>query len=101
MVSVFAPEFTDNSDGRPSCYGKDAPAKLHQHLNGLFAEYQANLNLITPAIVISGNLAFDYGCQELTLTPKNGGEARFIRKTVFGDLGKAGRRAVAEYPLHR
>ena len=47
MVSVFAPEFTDNSDGRPSCYGKDAPAKLHQHLNGLFAEYQANLNLIT------------------------------------------------------
>jgi ketosteroid isomerase-like protein len=30
--------------------------------------------------VISGNLAFDYGCQEFTLTPKNGGEARFIRK---------------------
>lgn len=66
--------------GRPSRYGKDAPAKLRQHLKGLFAEYQANLNLITPAIVISGNLAFDYGCQELTLTPKNGGEARFIRK---------------------
>jgi hypothetical protein len=25
VVSVFAPEFTDNSDGRPSRYGKDAP----------------------------------------------------------------------------
>ena len=32
VVSVFAPEFTDNSDGRPSRYGKDAPAKLRQHL---------------------------------------------------------------------
>ena len=54
--------------------------QAREHLKGLFAEYQANLNLITPAIVISGNLAFDYGCQELTLTPKNGGEARLIRK---------------------
>ena len=80
VVSVFAPEFTDNSDGRPTRDGNDAPAKLRQYLKGLFAEYQANLNLITPAIVISGNLAFDYGCQELTLTPKNRGEARFIRK---------------------
>jgi hypothetical protein len=66
VVSVFAPEFRDNSDGRPSLYGKNALAKLRQHLKGLFAEYQTNLNLITPAIVISGNLAYDYGCQELT-----------------------------------
>ena len=55
VMSVFAPEFTDHSDGRPTRYGKDAPAKLRQYLKGLFAEYQANLNLITPAIVISGN----------------------------------------------
>jgi ketosteroid isomerase-like protein len=81
VVSVFAPEFTDNSDGRPSRYGKDAPAKLRQHLKGLFAEYQTNLNLITPAIVISGNLAYDYGYQELTLTAKKGGEARGLPTT--------------------
>ena len=80
VLAVFAPEFTDNSDGRPSRYGKDAPGKLRQHLKELFAEYQANLNLITPAIVVSGNMAFDYGYQELTLTPKSGGEARFVRK---------------------
>ena len=47
VMSVFAPEFTDHSDGRPTRYGKDAPAKLRQYLKGLFAEYQANLNLIT------------------------------------------------------
>ena len=32
------------------------------------------------AIVISGDLAFDYGWHELTLTPRNGGESRLIRK---------------------
>ena len=32
------------------------------------------------AIVISGNLAYDYGWHELTLTPRNGGERRLIRK---------------------
>jgi hypothetical protein len=41
VVSVFAPEFTDNSDGRPSRYGEDAPAKLRLYLKGLFAEYQS------------------------------------------------------------
>src|SRR5262249_4761976 len=80
VVSVFTPEFRNTSEGGPSRYGKDAPVKLRRYLEGLFTKYQANLNLITPAIVISGNLAFDYGCQEFTLTPKNGGEARFIRK---------------------
>ena len=80
VVSVFAPQFTDNSDGRPSRYGEDAPVRLRQYLKNMFAEYRANLNLITSAIVISGQLAVDWGSQELTLTPKNGGEGRLVRK---------------------
>ena len=32
------------------------------------------------AIVIAGDLAYDYGWHELTLTPRNGGDPRFIRK---------------------
>ena len=28
VMSVFAPEFTDHSDGRPTDYGRDARAKL-------------------------------------------------------------------------
>lgn len=80
VVDVFAPEFTDNSDGRPSRYGKDAPAKLRQYLDGLFAEYKTHLSIIMAAIVISGNLAYDYGWHELTLTPRNGGSPQLVRK---------------------
>ena len=80
VLSVFAAEFTDNSDGRPSRYGKDAPVKLRRHLEGLFSEYEARLNIIMSAIVISGNLAYDYGWHELTLMPRKGGEAHLIRK---------------------
>jgi len=79
VVSVFAPEFTDNSDGRPSRYGNDAPAKLREYLRRLFADYKAHLNVIIAAIVIAGELAYDYGWHELTLTPVNGGEPRLIR----------------------
>jgi ketosteroid isomerase-like protein len=80
ILSVFAPEFTDNSADRPSRYGKDAPAKLRRHLEELFAEYEVRMNIIMVAIVVSGNIAYDYGWHELTLTPKNGGEAKLARK---------------------
>jgi ketosteroid isomerase-like protein len=80
ILSVFASEFTDNSDARPSRYGSDAPLKLRRYLEQLFAEYSTYLVVIMAAIVISGDLAFDYGWHELTLTPRNGGESRLIRK---------------------
>jgi ketosteroid isomerase-like protein len=80
VVAVFAPEFTDNSDGRPSRYGKDGPAKLRNNLEGLFAEYKTELNVIIAAIVLAGDLAYDYGWHELTLTPRNGGRPQLVRK---------------------
>jgi ketosteroid isomerase-like protein len=80
VLSVFAPEFTDNSDGRPSRYGKDAPVKLRRHLEQLFADYDTHLVIIMVAIVISGDLAYDYGWHELTLTPRNGSTSQLLRK---------------------
>lgn len=80
VVSVFAPEFTDNSDGRPSRYGKDAPANLRRYLEDLFADYKIHLNIIIAAIVLAGDLAYDYGWHELTLTLRKGGEPRLVRK---------------------
>jgi len=80
VVSVFAPEFTDNSDGRPSRYGKDAPAKLRRYLEDLFADNKTHLNIVIAAIVLAGDLAYDYGWHELTITPRNGGEPRLVRK---------------------
>ena len=80
VVSVFAPEFTDNSDGRPSRYGKDAPAKLRSYLEDLFGDYTTHLNVIIAAIVLAGEVAYDYGWHELTLIPRKGGEPRLVRK---------------------
>jgi ketosteroid isomerase-like protein len=80
VLSVFAPEFTDNSDGRPSRYSGDAPIKLRRYLEQLFADYETRLVIIMAAIVIAGDLAYDYGWHELTLTPRKGGASQLLRK---------------------
>ena len=85
LVSVFAPEFTDMSDGRPNRYRADAGAKLRSHLGDLFARYDAKLNVIVISITILGNMAFDYGWHELTLTPKDGGDPS-CRRTRYLEL---------------
>ena len=79
VVSVFAPEFTDMSDGRPNRYGDDALLKLRRYLAELFRDYEANLNVIIFAISVIGNTAVGYGWHELTLTPRNGGETVYRR----------------------
>jgi ketosteroid isomerase-like protein len=79
VVSVFAPQFTDMSDGRPNRYRDDAPLKLRGYLAGLFRDYEAKLIVIINAISVIGNTAVDYGWHELTLIPRNGGEPVYRR----------------------
>jgi ketosteroid isomerase-like protein len=88
VLSAFAPEFRDTSDGRPSRYGKDGPVHLRRYLEELFAENETHLVVIIAAIVISGNLAIDYGWQELTLTPRNGGEVQTVKKRYLETWAK-------------
>jgi len=85
VLSVFAPEFTDMSDSRPTRYRADAAVKLRRFLIELFAEYDAKLNVIINAISVFGDNAFDYGWHELTLTPRNGGEPVY-RRTRYCEL---------------
>jgi ketosteroid isomerase-like protein len=79
VVSVFAPQFTDMSDGRPNRYTADAPLMLRRYLAELFRDYEAKLNVIIIAISVIGNTAVDHGWHELTLTPRNGGEPVYRR----------------------
>jgi len=74
VLSVFAPEFTDMSDGRPSRYRADAALKLRSYLSEVFRDYRAHLKVIVNQIVVLGGTAYDYGWHELTLTPKVGGQ---------------------------
>jgi len=79
VLSVFAPTFTDMSDGRSSRYGADAGIKLRADLANLFADYDAKINIIIIAIRVQQDMAVDHGWHELTLTPKGGGEAIYRR----------------------
>ena len=85
VVAVFAPEFTDMSDGQPSRYRADAAAKLRRRLGEMFAAYDATLKVIIIAISVIGNVAFDYGWHELRPLPKAGGEA-LQRRTRYLDI---------------
>ena len=85
VLSVFAPEFTDMSDSRPTRYRADAATKLRRSLAELFAEYEAKLTVIIIDISVFGSNAFDYGWHELTLTPRNGGESVY-RRTRYCEL---------------
>ena len=85
VLSAFAPEFRDMSDARPTCSGADAAPELRRFLAGLFAEYEARLNVIIVAISVFGNCAIDYGWHELTLRPRNGGEPVY-RRTRYLEL---------------
>ena len=79
VLSVFAAEFTDMSDGRPSRYGADARVKLSSYLTDIFAHFQAKLNVIVIKITVFGDTAFDYGWHELTLMPKGSGDTVYRR----------------------
>jgi len=79
VLSAFAPQFTDMSDGRPSRYGGDAAVKLRLWLDDLFANYDAKMTVIINRITLCGDAAYDYGWHELTLSPKRGGEPIFRR----------------------
>jgi ketosteroid isomerase-like protein len=88
ILRVFADEFTDMSDSRPSRYAADAPIKLRTYLEEVFRIYQARLNVIVIQIVVLGDVAYDYGWHELTLTPKSGGEPIFKRTRYLELWGK-------------
>lgn len=79
LLSVFAEEgFTDMSEAGPTRYGETAREGLRQYASELFADYAVGLAVIINDIVVFGDTAYDFGCHELTLRPKNGGET--IRK---------------------
>jgi ketosteroid isomerase-like protein len=77
MIAVLDSDLTDLSDGRPSGYhgyGDDSKNALGLYLQDLFAKYNARLVPTIIEIMVTGEVAVEYGWHELTLTPKCGGE---------------------------
>ena len=84
LLSVFNPGgFTDMSVNQPSKYGPEAASTLRDQASTLFSQYSVKLLILINSIAVLGDTAYDYGCHEFTLTPKNGGEPIRKRQRYF------------------
>ena len=87
LLAVVDEGLIDCSDHRQTGYSQCGKAALRAHLEALFSKYYACLVPIIIEIKIMGETAAEYGWHELTLTPKAGGEAVYVR-TRYLDLWK-------------
>jgi len=74
MLAIADPDLVNFSDGQPSEFGESGLDALKTRLANLFERFTAKLAVIVIEIRIQGDVAYDYGWHDLTLTPKNGGE---------------------------
>jgi ketosteroid isomerase-like protein len=79
ILSSFADQFTDLSDGQPSFFNVDAKTRLRARLERLFDEYLVEFVPIVIDVHVAGGIAIECGWHEMTLRPKNGGLSEFRR----------------------
>jgi ketosteroid isomerase-like protein len=75
VLAIADPELVNFSDGQPSEFGQSGLEALKTRLTNLFERFTVKLVAIVIEIRLQGDVAYDYGWHELTLTPKDGGEA--------------------------
>jgi len=73
ILAVADPDLVNFSDGQPSEFGQSGLDALKTRLVNLFERFTAKLAAIVIEIRLQGDVAYDYGWHELTLTPKDGG----------------------------
>lgn len=84
LVAVFSSVgFTDMSEGGPTRYGTEAVSTFRNEASKLLAEYKVTLTTIINKIIVLGNVAYDYGWHEFTLSPKCGGDPLRKRQRYF------------------
>jgi len=74
VVAIADPDVVSFSDGQPSEFGASGLEALKTRLNNLFERFTAKLSVIVIEIRLQGDVAYDYGWHDLTLTPKDSGE---------------------------
>ena len=79
ILAIADPDLVNFSDGQPSEFGETGLDALKTRLASLFERFTAKLSAIVIEIRLQGDIAYDYGWHELTLTPKDGGRAIWRR----------------------
>src|SRR5260370_17050574 len=73
ILALADPELVNFSNGQPSEFCNGELDGFEICLKNLFERFTAKLAVIVVEIRIKGDVAYDYGWHDLTLTPKNGG----------------------------
>jgi ketosteroid isomerase-like protein len=75
VLAIADPDLVSFSDGQPSEFGASGLEALKTRLTNLFERFTAKLSVIVIEIRFQGDVAYDYGWHDLTLTPKDCGES--------------------------
>jgi ketosteroid isomerase-like protein len=74
VLAIADPELINFTNGAPSEFGESGLKVFKTRLANLFEHFTTRLVVIVIEIRLQGNVAYDYGWHDLTLTPKNGGQ---------------------------
>jgi ketosteroid isomerase-like protein len=72
LLAIVDPQLVNFCDGQPSEFGESGLESFKTRLENLFGRFTVRLAVIVVEIRLLGDVAYDYGWHDLTLTPKNG-----------------------------
>jgi len=93
LLAIADPDLVSFSDGAPSEFGESGLGVLKTRLANLFERFTVKLVVVVIEIRLQGDIAYDYGWHDFTLTPKDGG-AFMHRRDRYVDVwrkNKAGK----------
>ena len=85
LLAIADPDLVNFSDGHPCEFGTTGLDALKNRLEHLFARFTVKLGVIVVEIRLQGDIAYDYGWHNLTLTPKDGGQPT-CRRNRYVDI---------------
>lgn len=74
LLAIADPDLVNFSDGQPCEFGTSGLEALKTRLESLFECFTMKLVVIVIEIRLQGDVAYDYGWHDLTLTPKDGSQ---------------------------
>jgi len=74
LLAIADPDLVSFSDGAPSEFGESGLEVLKTRLANLFERFTVKL-VVVIEIRLQGDIAYDYGWHDFTLTPEDGGAA--------------------------
>jgi len=73
LLAIADPDLVNFSDGQPCEFGSSGLEALKTRVEDLFVRFIAKLEVTVMEIRLQGDVAYDYGWHNWTLTPKAGG----------------------------